>query len=416
MRPQLAAFLSLICMSVACGGGTDVASTAGAPAASGAPAAPGAAAPAPSQAAASNFVEGKDYLVLERRLFLDEAGFDRPVEAFSLLFPRGWTIQGGVKWVNLVNGCRADGASNEVTATSADGTFRYQIMPSRSFLYSDDQSMMQIYQAGAQSGGCELSTTFDAERYMKGYAQRDLQATASDITVDEPKVAFARRLDAQANQVAAQYGNQMQQQTSYVTGKVTWPNGDEGVMEVGVSQRFTRKPNMVTGGASSDWTTSVLYHVLLRFPAARRDEGAKLFHTIQSSYRQNPVWQQVKTNFMTQLGNIEHAGRMDRLRLQGEQAASYAKAQSEAQDRQMRSWELRQDSQDRQQKAFVQTIREVETWRDSSGPVELSSGYGQAWSRGNGSYILSNSPTFDPSSVFQDQRWTEMKRERPGGT
>ena len=30
---------------------------------------------------------------------------------------------------------------------------------------------------------------------MKGYAQRDLQATASDITLDEPRTAFARRLD-----------------------------------------------------------------------------------------------------------------------------------------------------------------------------------------------------------------------------
>jgi hypothetical protein len=64
----------------------------------------------------------------------------------------------------------------------------------------------------------------------------------------------------------------------------------------------------------------------------------------------------------------------------------------------------------------VHTIREVETWKDSGGTsVELSSGYDQAWSRGDGSYILSNKPTFDPSSVFQDQRWTEMKKEKPGG-
>jgi len=38
----------------------------------------------------------------------------------------------------------------------------------------------------------------------------------------------------------------------------------------------------------------------------------------------------------------------------------------------------------------------VETWKDTSGTVELSSGYGQAWSRGDGSYILSNSAGFDP--------------------
>jgi hypothetical protein len=63
--------------------------------------------------------------------------------------------------------------------------------------------------------------------------------------------------------------------------------------------------------------------------------------------------------------------------------------------------------------SFVQTIREVETWRGADGRVELSSGYDQAWSRGDGSYIVSNSPTFDPRAAFQDQNWTELKRENP---
>jgi hypothetical protein len=81
-----------------------------------------------------------------------------------------------------------------------------------------------------------------------------------------------------------------------------------------------------------------------------------------------------------------------------------------AMDNNMRSWEQQQASQDRQHTKYVQTIREVETYRDANGTVELSSGYNQAWSRGDGSYILSNSPNFDPSSVFQDQNWTEMKQ------
>ena len=35
--------------------------------------------------------------------------------------------------------------------------------------------------------------------------------------------------------------------------------------------------------------------------------------------------------------------------------------------------------------------------------------------RGNGGYILSNSPGFDPARVFQDQRRQEMKRAQPEG-
>ena len=61
----------------------------------------------------------------------------------------------------------------------------------------------------------------------------------------------------------------------------------------------------------------------------------------------------------------------------------------------------------------AQTIREVETWAGGDGKVELSSGYDQAWSRGDGTYILSNSPGFDPRTVLQDQQWTELKRSKP---
>lgn len=109
------------------------------------------------------FVEGKDYLVLERRRFLDETRFDRPVEAFSMLFPRGWNIQGGVKWRGIQE-CRGDIVSNQVKATSPDGAIQYEAMPSRTFTWTDDQMMLQVMQAGAQRGGCAINQPFDAAR------------------------------------------------------------------------------------------------------------------------------------------------------------------------------------------------------------------------------------------------------------
>lgn len=82
-------------------------------------------------------------------------------------------------------------------------------------------------------------------------------------------------------------------------------------------------------------------------------------------------------------------------------------------DSRMRSWEAQQGSQDRMHTAFVQTIREVQTWQGGDGRVELSSGYDQAWSRGDGSYIVSNLPSFDPRAALQDQAWQELKRADP---
>lgn len=358
------------------------------------------------------FVEGKDYTVLERQRFLDEMRFDRPVEAFSMLFPKGWNIQGAVRWRG-VQECRGDIVSNYVKASSPDGALQYEAMPSRTFTWTDDQMMLQAMQAGAQRGGCLVNQPFDAAQYIDGFARQDLRAQASGIRSDDSRRSFLEQLDAQANATSRQYGNNTQQTTTMAFGTLTWPDGNEGILHVGVTNILMRKPDMLSGRVTTMSTTSVFYSVVMRFPAARRDEATRLFSMVQSSFRPNPIWQQAKDQFLTKLGNAEHHARMDTIRLMGEQSRAYAKAQSDASDQRMRDWESRQASQEQQHKTFVQTIREVETWKDASGSVELSSGYGQAWSRGDGSYILSNAAGFDPSSVFQDQRWQEMKRANP---
>lgn len=352
-----------------------------------------------------------DYLVVERHRFLDEQGFDRPVEAFSMLFPKGWQIDGGVRWLSL-DKCRGEIVSNQIKAASPDGSIRYEVAPVRSFSWADEPAMMQAMRAGAQAGGCQLSQPFDAPRFITKYGG-ELGASVSDIRPDEGQAAMIQQLDTQANASSRQYGTGTQQSTTMSFGKLTWPNGEEGLLHVGVTNMITRKPDMLTGGSVTFSVTSVFYNVMMRYPAARREEAAKLYGMVQTSFRQNPIWKQAHDRFFTELGNMEHAARMERIRLMGEQSRAYARAASEASDQRMRDWESQQASQDRQHRGFVQTIREVETWRDASGPVELSSGYGQAWSRGDGTYVLSNSPNFDPNRAFQEQRWEEMKRADP---
>lgn len=138
-----------------------------------------------------------------------------------------------------------------------------------------------------------------------------------------------------------------------------------------------------------------------------------MFNMIMTSDRVNPIWREAKDRFFTRLGQMEHAASMERIRLMGEQSRAYARAQNEASNQRMRDWESRQASQDQQHKRFIQAIREVETWKDpGGGSVELTSGYSQAWSRGDGSYVLSNSPSFDPNRDFREQDWKQMQREQ----
>ena len=95
----------------------------------------------------------------------------------------------------------------------------------------------------------------------------------------------------------------------------------------------------------------------------------------------------------------------------GEQTIRNGQKRLNDMDANMRSWEAKQLSQERMHTNFVKSIREVENFRDETGKVELSSGYNHAWSRSDGSsFIMSVNPNFDPSAVFQDQRWKEMKK------
>ena len=91
-----APFLCLLVLATACGG---VLGDAAAPAQPPSRQAGGQSGnrPAPARPA-SRMVEGKDYVVLERVRFNDEEGFDRPVEAISILVPRGWRTEGGIRW------------------------------------------------------------------------------------------------------------------------------------------------------------------------------------------------------------------------------------------------------------------------------------------------------------------------------
>ena len=198
--------------------------------------------------------------------------------------------------------------------------------------------------------------------------------------------------------------------STVVYGDLTWNDGTKGLAQIGVSSYITEKPDLINGGTTRFSTTSVSHQIFIRYKAEREAEALKVFGTITTSARTNPIWLQAKDAFLQKIGNIEHAGRMERIRLMGKQSEAYYKSQSEASDARMRSWERQQSSSDASQRRFIQTIREVETWKDSSGdPVELSAGYKYGWSKPDGTYILTDNSLFNPAVELQEN-WEQMQK------
>lgn len=61
---------------------------------------------------------------------------------------------------------------------------------------------------------------------------------------------------------------------------------------------------------------------------------------------------------------------------------------------------------------FSQYIRGVETYRAPDGhPIELPSGYNNAWTNNLGEYILSNSPNFNPNVQLKGN-WHQLQPVR----
>ena len=385
--------------------------------------------------AAGAFVEGKDYTVLERVRFEDSTGFEQPAEAFSVLLPKGWTRSGGILWKSPA-ACRGEMVSASWQAASPDGAMRFVALPIHAWNAASEPMMGQAMQIAASQGGCEVAGPVTAEQYLREVlVPRELQGATVTEVRENPEVI--RLLDATAERARAElarYGGSPRTLNSAVIARLSWPDGSQGIAMVSVTSIVNNSQDPYSGAYQQLSNSSALERSYIRFPAARREEAERVLAMLKTSYRTNPAWQQAINGYFAELRQAQdrqhhvrmqaiadqtranaqaHAQRMDAIRAQGAASTAAFNERMAGMDAQMRSWESTQQSQDRSHTAFVQAIREVETYRDGSGTVELGAGYENAWSRGDGTYILSNSPTFDPSSAFQDQAWQRMERTQP---
>ncbi len=382
-----------------------------------------------------NWKEGTDYTVLERVRFMDNTGFQQPAEAFSVLVPKGWQHDGGVVWKSLQE-CRSEMVGARFSISSPDGAIRFQGLPPHSWGSASDPMMMQSLQMQAAQGGCEVGGPMRAEEYLRQvFLSRELSgATVIDVKNNPEAERALAEASAAFKANAQRYGGQADVVPSAITARVRWNDGNEGIVLISVRNVITRTPNPYTGGIQELTMSGATERSWVKFPPARKAEAETFLANMKSSLRTNPAWKDAVEGYFAELGRQQdrqhhirmaaidqqtrnmtaaHNQRMSDIQAQGAANTARHNERMAGIDANMRSWEQQQAAQDRQHTRYVQTIREVETWQGSNGAVELSSGYDQAWSRGDGTYILSNKPGFDPSAVFQDQNWTEMKRKDP---
>jgi hypothetical protein len=144
------------------------------------------------------------------------------------------------------------------------------------------------------------------------------------------------------------------------------------------------------------------------FKAAKNglDSQAKVFQTMVYSMKVNPRWFAKVVNvkeMMVQkiIRGIKEIGRIGDM---------VARAGSEMREGQMRDWERRQQANDKIVQNFTDNIRGVERFNDpfAGKEVELPSGYGRAFANNLGEYIITDSPSYNPS-IGSNLNWQELK-------
>lgn len=381
--------------------------------------------PQPKKTSAANtigksarFTEGTDYLVFERVRIMDRQASAQPVEAYSILLPKAWKTDGEIFWTAPGQACA--GTNMNFKAQSADGKYSFEMLPVFSWSWSSNQQTMQFNQSLGSTPYCTFGQPLDAEQYLRQVFAAELQnPVIGDVKPNSAVVAEMDKLNEKGRRELMRYGaSQVNFRNTANVAKVKWKDGTEGLLMCGVGNIETVIPNAYNGTYDRSYTSTAGQRIVFKYPAGKSEEAEKMFTVIIGSFRTNPVWKDAVNGYwaaVREQRNREHIGR---IQIMDAQTAAIGKATIEkgnqrlaSMDNQLRNWEAQQSSQDRMHTNFIKTIREVENYRDETGKIELSAGYNHAWSRSDGSsYIMTNSPNFDPSSVLQDQRWKEMKK------
>ncbi len=361
-----------------------------------------------SSGKSSNMVEGKDYIILKRHRVEDKQGFSQPLEVSSFLLPANWQVNSNVQW-NTSNKCIPEMIQASVNAIAADGEYELNMYPTTQFDWSDDPVYLDAMQRGFNRNSCHIAPPSDAAGYISNALAPSLKATVKNA---QTITALQQLMDAgamQQTQLARSAGNNAYtHKGSAAEGILQFADGKEGlafctVMQTIVTMGGTR------GQMAHNYYCYVSMRMVLKYKTGNEGMARKIMSTLFSSTRINPTWMTGVQNFfaaVTKNAQDQNWKHIQEIR----------DVQQQMGDNIIRNWEQRNAASNstytKDSDGFGQYLRGVDSWTDADGnKIELTSGYTNAWSKGDGSYVMSNNPAFDPNVELGDtQNWKPLNK------
>lgn len=309
------------------------------------------------------------------------------VEAFRLLVPEDWGVQGGVLWRHD----RAILATAVLRVHDPKSFEAVHFLPLEQFAQGNPGWGFGI---GSIYLGSELQPAMDPQTFVARIVVRRYRqemSGAMPVGGEElPTVAQAAQTPSMPSQTRAG-----RFRYSYTL------SGRPMEEDIYCVLSYTSAPAVQT----VYWSPLQLYS--MRAEKGKLDRQTKLMQVIASSVRVNLQW----FNAYQQVWAMWQANVMQSIQNAGNLSRYIAGINNEISAMNRQAWNDQQSSQDRISPGFSEYIRGVDTYRNpiNNQPIQLPSGYSQAWANPSGEYIVSDSPSYNPN-IGSTRNWQPMSR------
>ncbi|WP_372425131.1 hypothetical protein [Salinarimonas chemoclinalis] len=367
-------------------------------------------------------------LRLVRRAFHDRSGFGTTIEAYTMLLPADWSVEGGVVWSGSPGAptCMSNSAQLIMEATSPGGRFGVAMLPAPTVSWMTThgqpqpipglETMPNTLEMAAQGVNqdlarqwnrpgsvCRVTSRADEVGLSEEAFLRTVRPGARVIErgdLPQARATLQRTLDPMQ---AGGFGPPVEAFAFAVRARIDAPGGplEERYEFFGIRN--------VTSIDSFDGITTVQIALsgqpvfALRYPAGRFAEVEPLARAIGASLRANPRWSAAMARHRAEIARINREGAAARSQI-------WRDVSREISDAQMEGWRMRSETEDRLQALSVDQIREVEPMRDPTTGTrfEVPNLYESVYRNPRGELVMSTDPTFDARTAFPDETWTRL--------
>ena len=316
---------------------------------------------------------------------MDTQGFEQPLVAFSILVPTSWHPEGGIVWNPGASPCGGMGYNYQWHATSADGRFGVFVVPTMTWRFNTSGM--------PGSDGCPNTQITNIGEYLQFVVERYRQG--AQILDYRPRPDLAEGFK-HMNSVTPMPLGELRNWVEAGEVLIAYTNGGvdtrETVAAVVAFNLLRSEP--VAGMPAADYLSGGSFPGFAAFAPAGQ-LNFQFTEAIRKSVRPGPEWSRRIAQHHAKMSGIALKGAADRAAILRQHYKDMDRMRAE-------SWKSWNESSDRMHREATETIRGVETYNDPyhGGTVELDSTYENAWQLDDGSYVLTNDPSFEPYRVF----------------